>query len=370
MLNIWLEIYVLFTMSMLMFVCSFIILYLGHKRETPNIILWTLFPFIRGLHWLVESIAEYYDEILDKELIILDQLELITVFCSSFILLAACLEHNGMIRKPIGKVAILLVSILPIYYLITIDPDTLEEIEDVVIFRWGEMQTDIFRFLYGFILPLIAIMILTGVFFYYYYHTKKGNINFNPKVKESTIVLCILIFLFSIFEGFDYYEDTDIEIIFIGLRAITLSFLVIIPLRVIFSQDLGLQKFLIIKHSGLPLFQYDLINRSVISDYDNVSFSSSGFVSAIIGFSEQLANKETGFLSIQSRYLYYIIVKTKARLYVLQSILSNKKLENQLFKIVEEIDNFASAIDIVSDEDLVQFKEILETNFSSFLLRN
>jgi hypothetical protein len=300
-------------------------------------------------------------------MIILDQLELITAFCSSFILLAACLEHNGMIRKPIGKVLILLVSIFPIYYLISTDTETLEDIEDLVIFRWGEMQTDLFRFLYGFVLPLIAIIILIGVFFYYYYNTKMGNINFNPKVMRSTIILCLLIFIFSIFEGFDYYEDTDVEIIFIGLRGITLAFFIIIPLLVIFSHNLGLQKFLIIKHSGLPLFQYDFLNRSVISDYDDISFLSSGFVTAIVSCSERLANRETGFLSMQSRYLYYIIVKTKARLYALQSVLSNKKLETQLFKIVEEIENFSSNIDKVSNENLIHFKEILETNLSSFL---
>ena len=32
----------------------------------------------------------------------------------------------------------------------------LEDMEDVVFFKWGEMQTDLFRFLYGFVLPLIS----------------------------------------------------------------------------------------------------------------------------------------------------------------------------------------------------------------------
>ena len=211
--DVWLEIYILFIMSMVMFVCSVIILFFGHKRGTPNIIIWSLFPFIRGLHWLVESMAEYYDEILDKELIILDQLELITAFCSTFILLAACIEHNGMIRRPIGKLAILIVAIYPLYLLFTIDEDTLEDMEDVVFFRWGEMQTDLFRFLYGFVLPLISILILIALYNFYYYQSKKGQITFNPKVKRSTIILVILIFSFSIFEGFDYYEETNLEII-------------------------------------------------------------------------------------------------------------------------------------------------------------
>ena len=365
--DVWLEIYILFIMSIVMFICSIMILVYGNKRGTPNIILWSLFPFVRGLHWLVESIAEYYDEILDKEMIICDQLELITAFCSTFILLAACLEHNGMIRRPIGKLAILLVALYPIYLLFTIDEDTLEEIEDVVFFRWEAMETDIFRFLYGFVLPLISILILISLYIYYYYETKQEKINFNPKVKRSTIIIVILIFIFSIFEGFDYFEETDLEIIFIGLRGITLAFFVAIPLLVIFTQDLGLQKFLIIEHSGLPLFRYDFMRSAQISEEDDASFLASGFVSAIVSFSEQLANRESGFLSIKSSYLYYIVRKTKSKLYALQSILSNKDLENQFLTAAEKIDDFTSTGDKITDDVRIQFKNIIDACFSSFI---
>ena len=365
--DVWLEIYILSIMSVVMFVCSVIILLFGHKRGTPNIILWALFPFVRGLHWLVEAIAEYYDEILDIDMIIMDQLELITAFCSSFILLAACLEHNGMIRRPIGKVAILIVAILPFYLLFTIDEDTLEDIEDEVLFKWGEVQTDIFRFLYGFILPLIAIIILIGLYFYYYTQAKEGQINLNPKVRRSTIILVILIFIFSIFDGFDYCEDTDLEIIFIGLRGITLAFFVIIPLIVILSQDLGLQKFLIIEHSGLPIFQYDFMKRAPISDEDDTSFLTSGFLSAILGLTERLANKESGFLSIQSSFLNYIVLKTSSKLYALQSILSNKELKNKFRSVADKIDGFTSDANKISKDELIQLQRILDTTFSTFL---
>lgn len=366
--DVWLEIYILFIMSMAMFICSVIIFVFGYKRGTPNIILWTLFPFIRGLHWLVESIAEYYDEILDKEMIIFDQLELITAFCSSFILLAACLEHNGMIRRPNGKIAIFFVALFPIYLLFTIDEDTLEKIEDVVFFKWEAMETDIFRFLYGFVLPLISILILLSLYIYYYYETKQEKINFNPKVKRSTIIIVILIFIFSIFEGFDYFEEKPLEIIFIGLRGITLAFFVAIPLLVIFTQDLGLQKFLIIEHSGLPIFRYDFMRSAQISDEDDVSFLASGFVSAIVSFSEQLAHKESGFLSIKSSYLYYIVRKTKSKLYALQSILSNKDLENQFLTAAEKIDDLTLTGDNkITDDVRIQFKDIIDTCFSSFI---
>jgi len=365
--DIWLEIYILLTMAIVIFACSIFILLFGYKRGTDNIILWTAFPLVRGLHWLVEALANYNEEILDREMMIFNQLELITAFASSFILLAACLEHNGMIRKPFGKLAILLIAIYPFYLLFTINEDTLEEIEDVVLFRWGEIQTDIFRFQYGFLLPLTAIIILIGVFLYYYYHTRKGHINFNPKVMRSTIVICVLIFVFSIFEGFDYYEDSDIEIIFIGLRGISLAFFIIIPLIVILSQDLGLQKFFLIEPSGNLVFAYNFRISLAIPVEDNLSSLTSGFVAAIMDFSKTLLGKESGVLSVQLGYLYYTIFKTKSKLYAIQSILTNRHLKNSFINTMEKLDVLTSTIHQSTDVALDQVKQILDTNFSIFL---
>ncbi len=361
------EIYVLLTLSTVMFGCSFIILFLGHKRGTPNIILWTLFPLVRGIHWLVEAISDYYEDILEIELFILTRLELFTAFCSSFILLAVCLEHNGMIRRPIGKIIALAVSILPLYFIAFGSGNLIEEIDDATIWLGSGVTTEPFRLSYGFYLPIISIIVLIGIYFYYVYQANKGNINFNPKVKRSTFFLVGLIFLFSIFDGFDYYEESELEIIFIGLRGITLAFFVIIPLIVILSQDLGLQKFFIIEHSGLPVFVYNFQEKSAISVEDNMSFLTSGFVSAIMQFSEVLSEKESGLLSIQSSYLYYIILKKETKLYALQSILSNRHLKNNFFNAIEKMDKLTSTITQSTDIALDQVQEILNNDFSMFL---
>jgi len=361
------EIYILLTMSIVMFGCSIVILYLGYKRGTPNIILWTLFPLVRGLHWLVEAIADYYEEILEIELFIFTRLELFTAFCSSFILLAVCLDHNGMIRRPIGKIIALAVSIPPLYFIAFGSGNLIEEIDDDTIWLGSGVTTETFRFSYGFILPIISIIVLVGIFFYYYYHTKKGHINYNPKVKRSTFILVVLIFLFSFFEGFDYYEESELEIIFIGLRGITLAFFVIIPLIVILSQDLGLQKFFLIEESGALVFAYNFQEKSVISVEDDISHLTSGFVSAIMEFSNVLSQKESGYLAVQLSYLYYIILKTKSKIYAIQTILTNRHLKNKFLNTIENMDILTSTIHQSSDIALGQVQEILETNFSTFL---
>ena len=363
------EIYVLLTMAIIMFGTTIGIVFLSKKKGTPNMIMWGLFTFSRGILWLIESIADYYDEVLNLNALepFFDRLEIVTALISSFILLAACLEYNGMIRRHMGKIISLLLSILPLSFVIMIDYETLEELEDTSIIKGDIVSTELFRFSYGFILPLISIIAIIGTFLYYYHQTRKGKIFYNSKMLKITLILVILIFLFLIFEGFEYYEDQDIGILFLGLSAIPLAFFIILPLIIVLYQDLGLQKFLIIEHSGLPLFQYDFMKKTAISDEENVLFLTSGFLSAIVGFSEQLANKESGFLSIQSSYLYYIVRKTKSKLYALQSILYNKKLKNQFFNVADIIDDFTLTINRISKEEITDVKEILDTNFSTFI---
>ncbi|TFG28012.1 MAG: hypothetical protein EU532_06280 [Promethearchaeota archaeon] len=358
------EIYVLLTMAILMFIMSIGVLYLGHKKGTPNYILWALFMFSWGLHWLSESMADYYEEVLDIELLLFSQLELFTAFISSFILLAACLEYNGMLRRHLGKIIALVSSILPLYFIMTINEDTLEEIEEIYIMRGEYVSTELFRFLYGFILPLISIIALFCTYLYYYHQSKKGKIFYKPKMLKTTMILAILIFIFSIFNGFDYCEEQEIEVIFISLRAISLAFFIVIPLVVVFTFDLGLQKFLIIEHSGIPLLIYSFETKSDVSD--EKSFLTSGFLTAIMGFSSELTHQESGFLSIQANYLYYIIRKTGTKIYALQSISKNKYLENQFFQVAKEIDTEIGNISKASDINQIHMKQIIDNNFSTF----
>ncbi len=359
------EICVLLIMAIIMFITSIGVLYLGHKKGTPNMILWALFIFSWGLHWLSEATADYYEEILDIELLIFSQLELFTAFVSSFILLAACLEYNGMMRRHMGKIIALLSSILPLYFILAINEETLEDIEDLYIIRGDIVSTELPRFLYGFVLPLISIIALICTYVYYYYQTRKGKIFYNPKVLKINVILVILLFIFSIFNGFDYYEEQELEIVFISLRAITLSFFIILPLIIIFTYDLGLQKFLIIEHSGIPLFAYSFETKSVTSD-DDASFLTSGFLSALIGFSEGLTERESDSLSIHSNYLYYIITKTEKKIYALQSISKNKGLVKQFFHVAHEIDKSIANVNKASEVNINQVKEVIDNNFSAF----
>ncbi|MFX1395078.1 MAG: hypothetical protein ACFFAH_16110 [Promethearchaeota archaeon] len=356
------ELYILLIMAIIMFITAAGILYVGHKKGTPNLLLWAFFPLVRGIHQLIEFIADYNEEILDRELFFFDRFEIFSAFCSTFVLLAACLEFNETIRKPFGKLIVLIVAIIPLYLILTVSDATLNEFEDQLLFEGFILTSDPPRFLYGFILPLISATVIIGTYVYYRYQDKRGIISHNPKMKKITLIIVLLILSFSIFEGFDYEEH---ELIFTSFRAVTLSLFIIIPLFIIYTIDLGLQRFFIIDHSGLPLYIFNFqTNESALSE--ELSFLTSGFLTAIINFSDELSTKKSGFLSIRSQYLYYSILKTEKKLYALQSILFNKNLEETFFSSVKQIDDMISEMDKTMIKDSIQVKDILDKQFLPF----
>lgn len=338
------------------------ILYIGYRKGTNNILLWALFPLVRGIHQLIEFIADYNEMVLGNEFFIYDRLEMFTGFCATFILLTACLEFNETVRKPYGKLIVLIIALVPLYFLLTVGNAALEGWEDQEFFVGFFFTSDPPRFLYGFVIPLISAIVIVCAYLFYLYQDKKEKIGHNPKILRTTLIIFALILLFSFFEGFDYEEQ---ELFFDLFRAITLSLFIIIPLIIIFTEDLGLQRFFIIDHSGLPLFIFNFQTKeSALSE--ELSFLTSGFLTAITNFSDELSEKKSGFLSIRSKYLYYSILKTETKFYALQSILFNKNLEETFFVSVKQIEDIVSSIDKPMIKDNIQVKDILDKQFFTF----
>jgi len=99
---------------------------------------------------------------------------------------------------------------------------------------------------------------------------------------------------------------------------------------------------------------------------EELSLLTSGFLTAIINFSDELSARKSGFLSIRSQYLYYSLLKTEGKLYALQSILYGKNLERSFFSAVNEIDNCISEMDKIDANENNQIKELINKQFSIF----
>ena len=53
---------------------------------------------------------------------------------ASFLIIAVCMEYNWTIEPPFGKITSLLFASITIFYLVVIDADTFEGIEDTDLF--------------------------------------------------------------------------------------------------------------------------------------------------------------------------------------------------------------------------------------------
>ncbi|MHA2232900.1 MAG: hypothetical protein ACXAB4_10445, partial [Candidatus Hodarchaeales archaeon] len=302
-------------------------IYLGHKRGLPNTSLWAAFPFIQGLQWLLQFLWP-------DGPFITERLELALAFFASFVLLAAALEFNGIIPRPRGKLTAFLSSIMPLFLLFVLPESLLVSIEDVVLFEGFLLVSDPLRFLYGLLIPLMAALAILGTFFLRNRQINVGLLKHDPILTRTTLNLVLLLIVFSLFMGFDYEGGAIGETVFTALRSVALSFIIIMPLVVILSSDLGIETFLMIQDSGMPLFAYNFKSRTDVMD--DKTILTAGFVAAITSFSGELS-QETNFYTIRSNRLYYAIVRLQNKIYTMQSMLHSKNLESQFFDTCKQI---------------------------------
>ena len=346
-----------------MFVSTIIIIHIGRKRRAPNTMLWAILPLFRGLEWLIESFADYSAEILSIEPpFITDRLEIVFSFCVSIIILAACLEFNGLIQRPIGKISAILVGITPIILIFILSSSSLEEIESLTMFESLFLTSDPFRFLVGFLIPVFAILILFFSHIYYEYQVKHDKFFKDESMKAKVIVISIIIFITAFANGFDYESN---EILFVILRGITMTLFIVLPLFVILSTDYGLQKFLVIQDDGIPIFAYDFKTEKEILFEDKTSLIG-GFLSAILTFSSEISDNLRKFLTIHSNNLYFFIKKTPTKIYTLQSVIFSKELENKTFDVIQQINDRIAEKTELSEFEQTQIISLLKKEYAIY----
>jgi hypothetical protein len=365
--DVLLKIYTTLILAIVMFVTTVIIVYLGRKHQAPNATLLAALPLFRGFEWLIEAFADYYADILEIELsFLVDRLEISFGFLVAIVILAVCLEFNGLIQKPIGKIAAALVGIIPIFLVFALSAELVEQIEDTAIledFLLTSVTSEPFRFLYGFLIPVIAIVVLVLSYFWYEQQVKQGKIFKFDKMQINVIIISILIFGTAVSNGFDYSQN---EVLLLVFRGITMALLVLLPLVIIITTDYGLQNFLVIRSTGIPIFAYNFkMGKDVF--YEDKTQLTGGFISALIAYSSEISEELSKFLTIQSNNLYYLIQNSETKLYALQSISFSKGLENKTFNTIQQLDELIAEKNELSDGERTEIISILKNEYAVFI---
>jgi hypothetical protein len=299
-------------------VLSGIVVYiLGNRRVVPNAFLWALFPILHGFHEFAEYMLEFQNNFT------LERFEIFFAISGSFVLLAATLEYNGVLGKPLGIITAI-IGIISVNYFIFILPENIIEDMEHIILDFGVLKTNPFRFLQGFVMTVIAICAIFFTSLFLHQKSKKGEIGVDSRLTKITIISIILLSIYAFFEGFTSENE-----IFITLRAISMAFFIVVPVFFIYANSFGLQKLLVIKEGGVPLMGYNFSLGQFFDFYSEEGGDmvlAAGFVAAISAFSgEVLKGGKT--LSIRSNRLYFVIAQIESNLYALQSLHVNKKLE-------------------------------------------
>ncbi|MHA2009702.1 MAG: hypothetical protein ACW99E_22290 [Promethearchaeota archaeon] len=357
----------LLIMAITMFVSTVVVSYFAFKKRTPNKFIWPLIPFFRGLEWLAEYIADFIENELDLEPpFFLDRFELTFGFIASMAILAACLEFNGAIQKPLGKIGALLVGLVPIFFLLILNEEVLVSIEENYLFEDLILISDPFRFLYGFLILILATIGLLLTHIIYLRQTRKGKFPKDEKMHIKIAFMTVIIVITSIFNGFDYEESITEEVTFIIMRGVTTIPFMLLPIFVILTNKSELNIFIIIKSNGIPMYAFNIRENIELSG-DNFIIITAGFLTALTNISKELSSKTRPTLTISSGNFYYLIFQTGNHIYSLQAGYYNKHLEAKFNQLSKDFEKKIASKEEISAYEEVEIKNLLLAELSDFI---
>ncbi len=343
-----------------MIASGFAIGYFGRKKGMGNTWLWASFPIFHGVHELLG-----YVNLLWGTSVVLERFMLWVAFGATLALLAALLEYNGAVSRPYGKIFSIFGFMLISYFLFLLPEESIETTLNTT-FHLITLHTDLFRFFYGFFLIMIGITIIWVNYFMIKRQGKAGLAAVTSSARRITIFITIFLVLFALFEGFDSEND-----LFIGARAISLAFFLIIPLFVVFTGKLGLQQLLIIHETGHFVFGFNFnsnkdITNAIRSKEFNEAMMTAGLLSAISSFFGQMTQKDKSFV-VQSHHQYFSLLNTSGFLVAMQSISSSRELEKMIRTFSGEIIPVLHSIKDLNNIFVEPILDQVQRNFRKFL---
>lgn len=340
--------FVLLISSVIILISSIFLYFTGKKRNINAIGLWVAAPAFRGLNWFVEFLADEYSTFGDRFLV--DRIEISFAFLASYCLFGAVLAYSNRYSESQSLAIITPVSFLSVLFMFILPEPTIISIEDTELFSIGELETESLRFTYGFLVPFLSFILVVNF------------IRMNPSTGRqlyTQVMITILLFLSSIFEGFD--NDNSLYNL---TRSVILFSVVFLPLILIIMTEIELKNLLIINGIGFPLFAYSF--ETMKSGISTQEVLTSGYITALLGLSEEISSSQTS-LSIRSGNMYYVVEKTSNGLCGLQSSAVNDKLEDKFHEFVGAINDKVILAHQHYDINVDEFISIIHEIFQPFI---
>ncbi len=341
---------VLLVITLVMILTGLYLFVEGRKRGLYNTLAWSLFPILHGFHEFTEYVIINY-----IPSIFLEKIEIFIAISSSLVLLTAVIEFNGVFSEPVGKVTGLISTII-LGALIFIMPDSIFESLEEDIINYVILQTTLFRFTQGFILIWISIIFLLITDIYAIHLDKQEKFKLPEKVHIASLTLMFALLVYSIFEGF---ESTNS--VFVFLRSITLAIVILVPLFVLLTFDIGLQKLLVIDSSGMLIHVHNFKTKGDVEEFSNKDVLSAGFIAAINMYATEVLEKGKA-MTVNTRGLYFSLVQVENLLIVTTSRFYTTALEKALNSFVSRIEN-----ELTSKKDIKEIitKDLIKEYFES-----
>lgn len=335
-----------------MMITGIAVIIFGSVKHTQNAWLWATFPIAHGIHELLEFF------ILTFQLpFFWERVELSMAVLSAAALLAAVIEYNNTISSPIGKLTGLGTFITATYFIFTLTENGIEH-DGTPMFMIGSIIAEPFRFFFGTFVILLAIVFLIISIVKTHYQEKRTKKRENIKYLWTSIIMVIVLLIFALVEGFDSTNS-----IFVSFRGITLSFFILIPIFVVLTSETGLQNLIILDESGVLLYQYDFIKKTVSLSNDVIL--SAGFLAAITSYSKEVLHGDNSF-TLRSKQYYFSLIKSQGRIFTIQTRIYNRSLEKNFILLPKMIQKSLESLTQSKIEENTELNQRIAAHFEHF----
>ncbi|MHA1829474.1 MAG: hypothetical protein ACTSX6_12615 [Candidatus Heimdallarchaeaceae archaeon] len=336
--------------------------YFGRKRQNPFYVSWSVFLFAYGVFEIVDALEYLYDTILFFRL-----LQIFQAF-ALIMLFAASLEQSMIVSPRASKILAVSLGFFAMYFIIIPLDETLLEFKNLTISIYHTIYTDIYGFIYSF-LVLTSALFLIHVFVRY---MKLASISKNKRLRlkrDITLIFILMLIALSFLvlirrkfveNNMSNFENVDI----------IYSFVVVLIVSSYQSQSMshGIETILIVDKEGNPLIGYSPIRSRRIS-FEEKIVAVSGYLSGLFHFVKEYVatTSDEVFRELKTSSSTFSFLPGEKISMIIQTKISSKLLDKTAKMVLEELDKYLvdfEANQIPSEEQINDILNTLEKNFN------
>ena len=337
-------------------------IYLGRRRQNPYYLLWAAFLMAYGIYEIIEVLENQNPTLLMYRFLQVAQA------IALIILFSACLEQSMFITTRAARIMAVSLTSLALYFIVIPLDRSIESFRDLTISIYDVVLTDIYGFIYGSLILVSSILLITVYIRYFKLASTTKNKRLRRK-RDITLLLILMLVGLAVIVTIRR-KMLEQDILAFNIIELVYTFVVVLVVSIYQSQSVshGIEAILIVDKEGNPLLGYSPISGTRIS-FEEKIIAASGYLAGLFHFVNDYVAKtsEEQFRELKTSASTMLFQAGSKIFIIIQTRISSSILEKTIKQTIKDLDKYLEdfqANEMLSEEKLETVLNLLEKNFS------